>query len=77
MTGDSVYIERGDAVPKGILPRASKRVLVVPKDVQTPAKMKKVAAFCDRMGVEARQGEVGLVIADEYFAFRNFKETKR
>lgn len=48
-----------------------------PKDVQTPAKMKKVAAFCDRMRVEAKQGEVGLVIADEYFAFRNFKETTR
>src|SRR5277367_7038647 len=48
-----------------------------PKDVQTPAKMKKVAAFCERMLVEAKQGEVGLVIADEYFAFRNLKETKR
>ncbi len=48
-----------------------------PKDVQTPAKMKKVSAFCERMGVEARQGEVGLVIADEYFAFRKFKETTR
>jgi hypothetical protein len=48
-----------------------------PKDVQSPSKMKRVAAFCKRMGVEARQGEVGLVIADEYFAFHNFKETTR
>jgi hypothetical protein len=48
-----------------------------PKDVQSASKMKKVAAFCERMRVEARQGEVGLVIADEYFAFRNFKETTR
>jgi len=48
-----------------------------PKDVQTPAKMKKVAAFCERMRVEARQGEVGLVIGDEYFPFRDRKETKR
>ena len=48
-----------------------------PKDVQSPTKLKKVAAFCNRMGREAKQGEVGLVIADEYFPFRNFEEPKR
>ena len=48
-----------------------------PKDVRTPAKLKQVAAFCRRMGRDARQGEVGLVVADEYFPFRDFKEPKR
>jgi len=48
-----------------------------PKDVQSPSKVKQLSAFCKRMGREARQGEVGLVIGDEYFPIRNFKEAKR
>lgn len=48
-----------------------------PRDVQTSAKLTRLAAFCNRMGREAKQGEVGLVIADEYFPFRDFKEPKR
>ena len=28
--------------------------------------------FCRVMGREARQGEVGLVVGDEYFAIRDF-----
>ena len=33
-----------------------------------------LGAFCRRMGREARQGEVGLVVGDEYFAIRDFEE---
>lgn len=33
-----------------------------------------LGAFCRRMGRETRQGEVGLVIGDQYFAFRDFME---
>jgi hypothetical protein len=47
-----------------------------PKDAGSKAKLKKLAAFCRRMGREAKQGEVGLVIADHYYAIRDFKEGK-
>lgn len=30
--------------------------------------------FCRRMGRETRQGEVGLVVGDEYFAIRDFSD---
>ncbi len=33
-----------------------------------------LGAFCRRMGREAKQGEVGLVVGDEYFAIRDFEE---
>ena len=48
-----------------------------PKDSGSQAKLKKLAAFCRRMGREAKQGEIGLVVADEYFAIRDYKEPKR
>jgi hypothetical protein len=49
-----------------------------PKDAQSPAKLKKLGDFCRRMGRETNQGEVGVVIGDEYYAFRNFfKEARR
>lgn len=48
-----------------------------PRDAGSQTKLKKLAAFCRRMGRETNQGEVGLVIADHYYAIRDFKETKR
>jgi hypothetical protein len=33
-----------------------------------------LGTFCRRMGREARQGEVGLVVGDEYFAIQDFEE---
>ncbi len=33
-----------------------------------------LGSFCRRLGREARQGEVGLVVGDEYFAIRDFSE---
>ncbi|HEX7602599.1 MAG TPA: hypothetical protein VF316_13375 [Polyangiaceae bacterium] len=47
---------------------------VTAKDVQARTKLKRIAAFCRRMGRETSQGEIGLVIADEYFAIRDFGE---
>jgi hypothetical protein len=35
---------------------------------------KELARFCRRMGRETDQGEIGLVIADEYLAITNFDE---
>jgi hypothetical protein len=43
-----------------------------PADVSDPDRLKQLGNFCRRLGREARQGEVGLVIGDEYLAFRDF-----
>jgi hypothetical protein len=43
-----------------------------PADIQDDANLAELARFCRTMGREARQGEVGLVIGDEYFAIRDF-----
>jgi hypothetical protein len=43
-----------------------------PADIQEAGNLADLGAFCRRMGREANQGEVGLVIGDEYFAIRDF-----
>jgi len=43
-------------------------------DIQDSRKLAELGSFCRRMGREAHQGEIGLVIADEYFAVRDFSE---
>lgn len=45
-----------------------------PHDIEEEGKLKGLAAFCRRMGRETNQGEIGLVIADEYFAIRDYTE---
>lgn len=45
-----------------------------PDDLNDPERLTQLGSFCRRMGREARQGEVGLVIGDEYLAFRSFSE---
>ena len=45
-----------------------------PRDIQAPENLAALGTFCRRMGREARQGEVGLVDGDEYFAIRDFAE---
>ena len=45
-----------------------------PEDVQNAGNLAALAAFCRQMGRECRQGEIGLVIGDEYFAIRDFSE---
>lgn len=45
-----------------------------PDDVEDEAKLADLGRFCRRMGRETNQGEVGLVIGDEYIAVRNFGE---
>ena len=46
-------------------------------DIEDPRNLAELGAFCRTMGREARQGEVGLVVGDEYFAIRDFAEGKR
>lgn len=43
-----------------------------PGDIQDDDNLAALGAFCREMGSEARQGEVGLVVGDEYFAIREF-----
>jgi hypothetical protein len=45
-----------------------------PVDIQDPRKLAHLGSFCRTMGREARQGEIGLVIGNEYFAIRDFAE---
>src|SRR3990170_6218099 len=43
-----------------------------PADIEDPGNLGELGSFCRTMGREARQGEVGLVIGDEYFAIGEF-----
>jgi len=45
-----------------------------PKDIHRAENLEALGAFCRKMGRDARQGEIGLVIGDEYFAIRDFEE---
>lgn len=45
-----------------------------PEAIEDRGNQAKLSAFCRRMGREAKQGEIGLVIGDEYFAIRNYTE---
>jgi hypothetical protein len=45
-----------------------------PQVIEVTENLAQLGAFCRRLGREARQGEVGLVVADEYFAITDFDE---
>ena len=45
-----------------------------PEDVQDEQNLVELGSFCRRMLREAAQGEIGLVVGAEYFAFREFDE---
>ncbi len=45
-----------------------------PADIQDDRNLSELGRFCRKMGREAHQGEVGLVVGDEYFAIRDFEE---
>jgi len=42
--------------------------------IEDQRNLAELGSFCRKMGREARQGEVGLVVGDEYFAIRDFGE---
>lgn len=46
----------------------------VPEAIEDEANLARVGTFCRTMGKETNQGEIGLVIADEYFAIRDYEE---
>jgi hypothetical protein len=43
-----------------------------PADIEDSRNLAELGRFCRTMGRDARQGEVGLVVGDEYFAIREF-----
>lgn len=45
-----------------------------PVAIQDARNLAELGSFCRKIGREARQGEVGLVVGDEYFAIRDFAE---
>jgi len=45
-----------------------------PEDIEDDAKLAELGKFCRFMGRETNQGEVGVVIGDEYIAIRNMNE---
>jgi hypothetical protein len=45
-----------------------------PADIADSDRLNRLGSFCRRMGREAHQGEVGIVIGDEYLAFRDFSK---
>jgi hypothetical protein len=45
-----------------------------PEAIQDPDKQAKLGVFCRRLGRESNQGEVGLILGDEYLAIRDFTE---
>ena len=45
-----------------------------PADIEDSSNLAELGSFCRTMGRNASQGEVGLVIGDEYFAIRKFTE---
>jgi hypothetical protein len=47
---------------------------VRPEQIEDAQNLALLGDFCRRMGRETNQGEIGLVIADEYFAFRDYEE---
>jgi len=45
-----------------------------PADIEDNRNLGELGDFCRMMGREARQGEIGLVVSDEYFAIHDFTE---
>jgi hypothetical protein len=45
-----------------------------PAQIENQRNLAELGSFYRKMGREARQGEVGLVVGDEYFAIRDFGE---
>lgn len=43
-----------------------------PAEITDPDRLDRLGSFCRKMGRETRQGEIGLVVGDEYLAFRDF-----
>ena len=50
------------------------RKATFPKAIEDVQNLAALGAFCRQMGRETNQGEIGLVIGDEYFAIQDFDQ---
>ena len=48
-----------------------------PESIEEEDNLSRLGAFCRRLGREGKQGEVGVVIGDEYLAIRDFEQDDR
>jgi hypothetical protein len=48
-----------------------------PADIENSRNLAELGSFCRTMGRDARQGEIGLVVGDQYFAIREFTAASR
>src|SRR5438105_2435268 len=54
--------------------KSAPQCYTTPADIEDARNLAGLGDFCRRMGRDARQGEVGLVVGDEDFAIRDFAE---
>ena len=47
-----------------------------PSAIEDEDNLRRLATFCRRMGRETNQGEIGLVIGDEYLAIQEYRESE-
>jgi hypothetical protein len=45
-----------------------------PTDIEDGRNLAELGSFCRKLGRDTHQGEVGLLVGDEYFAIRDFLE---
>jgi hypothetical protein len=48
-----------------------------PEDIEAESNLAQLGTFCRQMGRETNQGEIGLVIGDEYLAIRDYEEDQK
>ncbi|PYR87821.1 MAG: hypothetical protein DMF84_30505 [Acidobacteria bacterium] len=48
------------------------RCCTTPADIENSRSLGELGSFCRTIGRDARRGEIGLVVGDEYFAIRDF-----
>jgi hypothetical protein len=48
-----------------------------PEQIDAGENLTRLGAFCRRMGRETNQGEIGLVIGDEYLAIQDYTEEEK
>ena len=49
----------------------------MPEDIEAESNLAQLGTFCRQMGREINQGEIGLVIGDEYLAIRDYEEDQK
>ena len=47
---------------------------VAPESIQDRDKQEEIGRFCRKMGRETNQGEIGVIVGDEYIAVTDYEE---